>query len=124
METLSKNYDLNNIDDIKEILCGQIDNKTTETIFTGFTYDNKQFSLSISAQINWSNLFNIPSAMFPLTLSCKDETTYQLSETNRSNFYFSALTAKNTALQNGTIKKQQVLACTTLVDLQTLAQTI
>lgn len=124
MEQITKSYDLNNITDFKEFLCNQIDIKTEEIIFTGFTFDNKHFSLSISAQINWSNLFNIPEFMFPLTVSCKDETTYSLEYANVQNFYFAALTTKNTALQNGTVKKQQVLACQTLEELQTIAETI
>jgi hypothetical protein len=124
METLSKNYDLSNVNDLKEILCQQVDTRTEETIFSGFTFDNKQFSLSISAQINWSNLFNIPQMMFPLTVSCKDETTYSLSYGNVQNFYFSALMAKNNALQNGTQKKQAILVCSTIEELQIIGETI
>lgn len=118
MEEISKNYDFNNIVDFKEFLCLQIDKKTENTIFSGFTYNGNVFSMSLSAQINWGNLFFIPDVMFPLTLSTKDDAgTYQLTLAERQSFYGSALNHKNTALQNGTIMKQTINNCNTLEEL-------
>lgn len=124
MEKISKTYDVNNIVEFKQLLCNQIDEKTEEQIFQGFTFDGHVFSLSISAQINWSNLFNIPDQLFPLTVSCKDDTMYSLSLANRQTFYLTALNAKNTALQLGNTKKAEVNACTTLEQLKTISDSL
>jgi hypothetical protein len=118
MERLSRSYDLTIIQDYKDYLNMLIDKKTEETIFSGFTFDGGLFSMSLSAQINWSNLFFIPDGMWPITLSYKDDTgTYQLSLANRANFYGSALLHKNTALQTGTILKTSVTNALTLEEL-------
>lgn len=119
MEKLGRDYDLTNIQDYKDYLNMLIDRKTEETIFSGFTFDGGLFSMSISAQINWSNLFFIPDDMWPITLSYKDDTgTYQLTLANRQNFYGSALLHKNNALQNGTILKNTINNALTLEELQ------
>jgi len=125
MERLSRSYDLTNIQDYKDYLYSEIDKKTEETIFSGFTFDGGLFSMSLSAQINWSNLFFIPDAMWPITVSHKDDTgTYQLTLANRANFYGSALLHKNNALQNGTTLKNTVKDAITIGELITIHQSL
>ena len=110
--------DLTNIAEFKEYLFEKIDKISVHNIYNGFTFDNKPFSLSISAQINWSNLLLLPEGIFPITISCTDETTYLLTYANRINFYLTAVSAKNGALQAGTTLKQTVLAATTIEELE------
>lgn len=100
-----------------------IDDKSSSKIFEGFTFDKNIFSLSISAQINWSNLLNIPEQMFPINISTKDDGIYVLQFFNVKNFYYSALTAKNTALQYGNEAKILIKNATTIAELETIATT-
>lgn len=124
MEKIVIELDFSNIDDFKKHLCSLVDKNTENTIFSGFTFDSHLFSLSLSAQINWSNLFNIPNELYPLTISCKDESIYQLSLANKQNFYLTALNAKNTALQNGTVAKSAIMECVTIEELNLIAETL
>lgn len=107
-------------DNLKETIFSEIDIKTTEKIFTGFTFDGQVFSMSLSAQINLSNLFNIPEAAFPLPYSTKDNSVYSLSFANREAFYLAALVYKNTTIQEGNALKQQVKEAQTVEELQTI----
>lgn len=117
-------YDFSNIDSFKSYLYGLIDKRTETQIFQGFTFDSKLFSMSLSAQINWSNLFFIPDALFPLSIMTKDEENYTLALSNRASFYGAALTHKNTALQTGNTLKQQVKDSTTISELETILNTL
>ena len=124
METFI-NPDNITLESIKEHAINLIDKKTEKDIFGGFTFDSLLFSMSMSAQINWSNLFFIPDVMFPLSLSTKnDEGNYSLSLANRQAFYGAALTHKNTALQTGTYLKNNVKTCTTIEQVQTIIDSL
>ena len=112
--------DLNDINNFKEYLYDEIDEKTTNNIFNGYTFAGHTFSMSISAQINLSNLFNIPEAAFPLPYSTKDNNVYMLSYANRQNFYLSALLYKNTTIQQGNALKLEVTNATTMEELQNI----
>ena len=113
-----------NLNDFKIYVCGLIDESTTSNIFKGFTFDGHTFSMSISAQINLSNIFNIPDGLFPLPYSTKDDKLYSLTLANRQNFYLTALGFKNTTIQAGTSLKQQVLDCPTLEQVQNILNTL
>lgn len=103
--------------DYKKHLIDLQDKKTEDLILSGFTFDNNLFSLSINAQINWSNLLNIPQAMFPLNLSTKDDNIYILTFSNVQNFYFTALGRKNECLQLGNAIKKRINESTTTEEL-------
>lgn len=106
---------------LKAYLISKVDEETEAGIFSGFSWDGLTFSMSINAQINWSNLLNIPDAMFPMELNSKnDVATYSLSLAGRQNFYLTALGHKNYHLQIGNQKKNEINACETLAELQTL----
>jgi hypothetical protein len=102
---------VNTLNDYKKHLINIQDKKTENLILSGFTFDGNLFSLSINAQINWSNLLNIPSSMFPLNLSTKDDNTYVLNFNNVQNFYFTALGKKNECLQLGNLVKKRINDC-------------
>jgi hypothetical protein len=111
---------IESLEDYKKQLIDLQDKKTENLILSGFTFDNNLFSLSINAQINWSNLLNIPQVMFPLNLSTKDDNIYILSFNNVQNFYFTALSRKNECLQLGNIVKKRINECLTFEELDTI----
>jgi len=88
----------------------EIDNNTGYLIDKGFTFAGLTFSLSQNAQINWSNILQLPGGIFPLPVMSKDEQVYSLSLENRMNFYLSAVNGKNVPLQSGSVLKTQVKA--------------
>ena len=101
--------------------CAEIDLKTQSLIFGGFLSDGKDFSLSITAQINWSNIPLLPDSMFPIALMTKNDELHILTLENRTAFYLSAVNGKNTHLQSGGALKIQVNALTTIADVQNFA---
>lgn len=114
----TKVIDLNSVSSYKDFLIKVIDEHTTELISAGFTFDNNLFSMSANAQINWSNMPNIPSSFFPLRLSTKDDNVYLLSWENKENFYLTAMGFKHAKLEEGTELIQQVKSCTTIEELE------
>jgi len=120
MEQLSKQYDLTTVVGFKEYIYDKIDQKSTDEILNGFTFDGKIFSMSIVAQINWSNLLNIPEVMFPVNVSTRGNELYVLDYANVHNFYMTALGHKSQALQSGTLEKNQISFLTTIEELQTV----
>ena len=107
------------LEDAKISRCLDIDLKTGDLISEGFVFDSKTFSLSINAQINWSNIMNVPDNAFPLTIMTKDDQSYALSLANKQNFYLSALNGRLTQLGSGTSLKVQINALTTIADVET-----
>lgn len=107
-------------DDIIEL----IDSNTEKTISNGFTFDGIVFSLSTHAQINISNIPNIPEAGYPFVYLGKNDEVYNLTFANSLPFYFTALnTVKNIKITNGAIKTQ-ARACTTIEELQTILDSL
>jgi len=100
------------LEELKNIRYVEIDQRTGELIALGFLFDGHTFSMSTSAQINWSNFPNLPDQLFPLPVMDITETLYMLDLANKTNFYLSALNYKNTQLQSGSILKGQIKACT------------
>lgn len=89
----------------------QVDEKTGSLIGAGFSFDGRTFSMSLNAQINWSNFPNLPDGLFPLNIMDITENVYVLALANKINFYLSALNYKNAQLQSGSILKGQIKAC-------------
>lgn len=113
--------DTRSLEELKIAVNLKVDEESQANIFKGFVFDSLTFSMSLTAQINWSNLNFIPQAMFPLTIMSKDDKEYSLSLANRPAFYGAALVHKNSCLQNGNAKKKQVNACEKIEDLKSLA---
>jgi hypothetical protein len=113
-----------NLSVVKKRVIDALDEKISEEIKAGFVFDNSVFSMSLEAQINWSNLLLIPNTAFPLSLKCKDETIYSLIYENREAFYGAAMTHKMTKLGEGTYKTGLINATQTKEELDTLVQTL
>ena len=99
------------LEELKNIRYIEIDMRTQELITAGFIFDGRTFSMSLTAQINWSNFPNLPDALFPLTIIDINEAPYTCSLANKMNFYYSALNAKNGPLQSGGVLKTTIHAC-------------
>jgi hypothetical protein len=101
------------LDDLKNKKYIEIDNRTSELINEGFIFDGHRFSMSLTAQINWSNFPNLPEQLFPLNVVDIEEGVYVLFYANKFNFYFAALNYKNQFLQSGGVLKTEIKACET-----------
>jgi len=112
------------VNSLKEDLIIAIDEHTSNTILSGFTFENCLFSMSLTAQINWSNLLQLPEQIFPITISTKDDSVYVLEFANRMNFYLTCVAAKNLPLQQGTILKNELKALTTIEEVLTFKQSL
>lgn len=105
------------IEDRKKALIDDIDLFVEAEIFKGFVYNGKTFSMSINAQINWSNILLIPSSNFPLSLMTVDEELVQLPVEEKIAFYQASLTHKYSKLQLGHGLKNTVKNLTTVEEL-------
>jgi hypothetical protein len=103
--------DANWLDFLKHARYTEIDTKTGQLITLGFPWDGHTFSMSVNAQINWSNFPNLPDGLFPLNVMDILEDVYILQLANKTNFYLTALNYKNTQLQSGSALKTQIKAC-------------
>jgi hypothetical protein len=99
------------LDELKDIRYAEIDMNTQDLISKGFPFAGHMFSMSITAQINWSNFPNLPDALFPLTIIDMLEGPYVLALADKLNFYYTALNYKNTQLQSGGVLKGTIKAC-------------
>lgn len=108
---------INTLKEAFNIKLEQIDSRTQELIFQGFAFAGLHWSLSIKAQINWTNLPKMPEFAFPLNMQDMDGTDYVLSYEERMNFYYTAMAAKNTHLQSGNALKTQVSELTNIEEI-------
>lgn len=109
--------DVFNIEDRKKALIDEIDLFVEAEIFKGFVYNGKTFSMSLKAQINWSNILLIPSSNFPLALMTVDEELVQLPIEEKIAFYQASLSHKYSKLQLGHNLKTIVKNLTTVEEL-------
>lgn len=105
------------IPELKQELYNKIDTYVQAEIFKGFIYNGKTFSMSINAQINWSNILLIPSNNFPLALMTIDEELVQLPVEEKVAFYQASLSHKNSKLQLGHTLKTTVKNFTTVEEI-------
>ena len=108
------------LEEVKTFATMEVDRQTAKNITAGFEFDSLLFSMSVEAQINWSDFPNLPSQVFPLTIMSKNDEEYILSESNKLNFYMSALAHKNQCLQVGNNKKKLIQACETVKQISEL----
>jgi len=99
------------LDELKNIRYAEIDMNTQYLITQGFAFDGHTFSMSLTAQINWSNFPNIPDSLFPLTVIDIAEDPYVCTLANKMPFYYTALNEKNSLLQSGGVLKATIHAC-------------
>lgn len=97
------------LSDYKQLRYNEIDGKTMALIAPGFTYDGKQFSLSIPAQNNWSGLHdNSADFIFPYDITTIDNDTYSLTSANLNAFWTAAKDVLEDKLGTGRALKKQI----------------
>ena len=99
-------YDV--IPELKQQVIDQIDIFIQEKIFKGFDFDGKTFSMSVNAQLNWSNVLNIPDELFPLNVTTKNDENYILTLAKKSSFYYTCLNFKHGCLNYGNSLKNNL----------------
>lgn len=93
----------------------EIDTRTADLIAAGFVFDGHTFSLSASAQMNWTNLM-ISAALlpYPVAVSTADDGQYTLPTTGAVQaFYATGIGAVKAILDAGRVLKLAVGAATT-----------
>ena len=116
MILISEDYvdDFQSLEEAINFKKDQIDKRTQELIFEGFSFAGLHWSLSINAQINWINLPQLPEIVFPLAIQDINGNNYNLEYSDRMNFYYTSVNIKNTHLQSGNALKKQILQLTTI----------
>ena len=98
----------------KAARCLQIDMKTGALIEAGFMFDGTLFSLSASAQMNWTSIMSMRQLFsFPLAVSTKAGGEYVLAEANLLAFIDAGRSTIYTSLSTGRALKVLVNAATT-----------
>lgn len=79
---------------------------------SGFEFDNKIFPMSISDQVNYTNLLLLPKEVFPQKFPCMDYSTYEITFENKLLLYQAS--AQHKMLWEGTQSKiiSQLKRCT------------
>lgn len=95
LDLLIANHEVESLAALKEKRVNQIDAKTIQLISNGFVFDTKNFSLSLPAQSNWTNIKAnmadfITLNAFPLEITSR-QGVYMLSEANVFSFWATAM---------------------------------
>ena len=102
------------LEDCKAKRILEIDYKTRQLIDVGFTFDGQSFSLSSSAQLNWVGMkASMDILSFPVSLTTKDDISYDLSQANALPFLGLALSAKQAHLDSGRSLKVSIKGAAT-----------
>lgn len=108
------------LNDLKEEVRQSVDRETANNIVSGFTFAGLTFSMSLEAQVNWTNFPFLPETKFPLSIMSKNDEELLLEFSNKNLFYGTALTHKSSCLETGNAKKKAVNACQTEEELNDL----
>lgn len=94
----------------KQYRYNEIDFKTASLVVSaGFTYDGQQFSTSIVAQKNWSDLkYSKSSFTFPKNISTKNYGTYAIAEANVDAFWDAGKDAIDPIIDAGRVLIQSI----------------
>lgn len=96
----------------------EVDTKTVQLISGGFTFDGNQFSLSQAAQINWVGLKSLKSLMaWPVNITTLNDGEYALAQANLDSFIGTGKFVVQSHLDSGRALKSQILATTTIAEL-------
>ena len=121
MNILGKEYDATTVEGLKEFLCEICNKKVAESCALGFTFDGNQFSLSDYAQSDWLKLKVFQANLtFPKPIATLDNSTYLLTSANFNAFILTACGSVEPILLNCRNKKAEILACTTMEQLQAI----
>lgn len=116
--------DTRTIEQLRKDLIAKVDLKTNSSILQGFGFDNHIFSMSTNAQINWTNLPNLPDHEFPYPVSTKDNGIYYLQLVDKVRFYETVSSFTSNLIKLGNIKKEEIYSATTKEELYLLEETI
>lgn len=76
------------LNDLKTRRYNEIDNRTCELICDGFEFNGTMFSLSLSAQANWTTMHeNVGDYTWPVEVSTRDDYKYDLYESEVNDFW-------------------------------------
>lgn len=117
------------LEDLKAKRNLEINARTKQIIYQGFTHNSKIFSNSDIAQSNYNKIMAglasgiILQADFPFLLSCMDETLYLLPEVEVNPFYRAHLESIATAKFSGSVLKNQINQCSTYAEVMAIIDT-
>jgi len=99
------------LDEYKAMRRAAIDARTQAIIAAGFPFDGHQFSLSASAQMNWSALETFQALIsWPVAVTTMDDQEYSLAIENKTVFCATGVAAVYAAYASGRALKLQVNA--------------
>lgn len=113
LDSIVYNHDAFGLESQKKTKIEAVDKRTVELISEGFNFGGKNFSLSIPAQSNLTNvmtnrdIFN-SMGMFPISMSTTDNDLYGLSYENVIPFWGAGMTVVKTAYNGGGLLKKQI----------------
>jgi len=109
---MERMYDLSVLSDLKIFRNKEIDTRTEELIALGYTYDSKQFSLSLNAQTNLIGLDNVRTELtYPITYSTIDDSSYSVVDAATIHaMYLTALGTKKAHLDSGRVLRDSINA--------------
>lgn len=105
-----------------------IDKRTEELIKEGFDFGGKIFSLSLESQANIHGIYTaraLPEVTYPIRWLTKDDLNYvDLEDADHvSDFFLAALGTIRARKDSGSALKEQVLAATTLAEVEAITDT-
>ena len=112
-DSIIRNHDAFGLESQKKSKIEAIDKRTVELISEGFNFGGKNFSLSIPAQSNLTNvmtnrdIFN-SMGLFPISMSTTDNDLYDLSYENVIPFWGAGMAVVKTAYNGGGLLKKQI----------------
>jgi len=114
------------VEERKVEMIESVDAKTGDLICCAdISFAGKIFSCSENAQINATNIFFGKEAydangMFPLRISAKDGSSYDLPKAEVDSYYFALVGAKQGFLDSGAVIRDSILAATTHAELDAI----
>lgn len=109
------------IEEAKQEKYDAIDYKTNMLIGQGFTYNSDVYSLSLSAQMNWTNLnSNKDGFTYPVKISKKNNSEMELPESEVDAFWMAAKNETKGHLDSGRELKVQVYNATTFEEIDSI----
>jgi len=110
------------LEDYKLIKNSEIDSKTRELIFSGFSYNGKLFSLSEPAQINWQGLEHLKLELtYPYNITTLDDQEYSMADSVAvHNFFLKGINTKTFYINSGRSLKVLVKAATTILEVNAI----
>lgn len=100
----------------------EIDEKTEELILSGFIFNGVEFSSSDRAQLRWLGLYALKEFVsYPHLISTKDDGVYSIGTlVELTNFTNTAFNHVASHIASGNLLKQQLKACTTKAEIESI----